>query len=225
MGESEITHSDVGRAQAVSSAGARITETSCEPPHPLRAHGWRADERVRRTSGQCRARPLPGLPGVSAFCTNVNHAMARSVIGLSSKGWTFEFFAGRAEVVLFLPKVQTASVRQGGAISHAQKAPRGGSEKREQSHGTTNTFIVRPRSTRPHRRRSRIISFSLCRPRLHNEHGQIATIVMTGLVPVISIQLAKPCHGYRDRRIKSGDDESDRSRDAVRTRVIVTCIK
>jgi hypothetical protein len=42
-------------------------------------------------------------------------------------------------------------------------------------------------------------------------------------VPVISIHLAKPCHGYRDRRVKPGDDDiRDRSRDAIRTRVIVT---
>jgi hypothetical protein len=40
--------------------------------------------------------------------------------------------------------------------------------------------------------------------------------VMTGLVPVISIALVKPCHGHRDRRIKSGDDAPDRSRDAIR---------
>jgi hypothetical protein len=45
---------------------------------------------------------------------------------------------------------------------------------------------------------------------------------MTGLVPVISIEVAKPCHEYRGRRIKSGDDKSHRSRDAIRTRVIVT---
>jgi hypothetical protein len=45
---------------------------------------------------------------------------------------------------------------------------------------------------------------------------------MAGLVPAISIQLAKPCHGYRDRRVKPGDDAFDRSRDAIRTRVIVT---
>jgi hypothetical protein len=31
--------------------------------------------------------------------------------------------------------------------------------------------------------------------------------VMTGLVPVISIQMAKLCHGYRDRRVKLGDDK------------------
>jgi hypothetical protein len=29
---------------------------------------------------------------------------------------------------------------------------------------------------------------------------------MIGLVPVISISLAKPCHGDRDRRVKPGDD-------------------
>ena len=45
--------------------------------------------------------------------------------------------------------------------------------------------------------------------------------VMTGLVPVISIHLAKPCHGYRDRRVKPGDDAFHRSRGAVRTRVVV----
>jgi hypothetical protein len=45
--------------------------------------------------------------------------------------------------------------------------------------------------------------------------------VMTGLVPVISIQLAKPCHGHRDRRAKPGDDELDRSRDAICIRVVV----
>jgi hypothetical protein len=42
-------------------------------------------------------------------------------------------------------------------------------------------------------------------------------------VPVISIQLATPCHHCRDCRVKPGnDDVRDRSRDAVRTRVIVT---
>jgi hypothetical protein len=53
-----------------------------------------------------------------------------------------------------------------------------------------------------------------------------AAPVMTGLVPVISIQLARPCHNYRDCRVKPGnDDVRERSRDAVRTRVIVTRIK
>jgi hypothetical protein len=41
-------------------------------------------------------------------------------------------------------------------------------------------------------------------------------------VPVISVEVAKPCHGHRDRRVKPGDDKPPRSRDAVRTRVIVT---
>jgi hypothetical protein len=45
---------------------------------------------------------------------------------------------------------------------------------------------------------------------------------MTGLVPVISIHLAKPCHDHRDRRVKSGDDKNSRSRDAIRTRGFVT---
>src|ERR1700728_467463 len=49
---------------------------------------------------------------------------------------------------------------------------------------------------------------------------------MTGLVPVISIQLALPCHGYRDCRVKPGNDGVRKpSRDAVHTRVIVTCTK
>jgi hypothetical protein len=38
---------------------------------------------------------------------------------------------------------------------------------------------------------------------------------MTGLVPVISIQLARLCHSYRDRRVKPGDDAFDCSRDAA----------
>jgi hypothetical protein len=45
---------------------------------------------------------------------------------------------------------------------------------------------------------------------------------MAGLDPAISIELAKPCHGYRDRRVKPGDDMLLRSRDAIRTRVIGT---
>jgi hypothetical protein len=46
--------------------------------------------------------------------------------------------------------------------------------------------------------------------------------VMTGLVPVIPMYWAKPCHDHRDRRVKPGDDTFHRSRDAIRTRVIVT---
>jgi len=35
-------------------------------------------------------------------------------------------------------------------------------------------------------------------------------------VPAISIQLAKPCHSHRDRRVKPGDDNvKNRSRDAI----------
>jgi hypothetical protein len=30
---------------------------------------------------------------------------------------------------------------------------------------------------------------------------------MTGLVPFISVQLARLCHDYRDRRVKPGDDD------------------
>jgi hypothetical protein len=45
---------------------------------------------------------------------------------------------------------------------------------------------------------------------------------MAGLVPAISIEVAMPCHGYRDRRVKPGDDKQSRSRDAIRTRVFVT---
>jgi hypothetical protein len=41
-------------------------------------------------------------------------------------------------------------------------------------------------------------------------------------VPAIPIHLAKRCHDYRDRRIKSGDDKPPRSRDAIRTRIFVT---
>jgi hypothetical protein len=48
---------------------------------------------------------------------------------------------------------------------------------------------------------------------------------MTGLVPVISIHLAKLCHGHRDRRVKPSDDMVHHSRDAIRIRVIVTRIK
>jgi hypothetical protein len=39
-------------------------------------------------------------------------------------------------------------------------------------------------------------------------------------VPVISIQLVKPCHGYRDRRVKPGDDALHHSRDAICIRVL-----
>src|SRR6202034_2165035 len=42
-------------------------------------------------------------------------------------------------------------------------------------------------------------------------------------VPVISIKLAKRCHKYRDCPVKPGNDDREKhSRDAIRTRVIVT---
>jgi len=40
---------------------------------------------------------------------------------------------------------------------------------------------------------------------LHDVKQRI--FVMTGLVPVISIEVAEPCHDHRDRRVKPGDDE------------------
>jgi hypothetical protein len=46
--------------------------------------------------------------------------------------------------------------------------------------------------------------------------------VMTGLVPVISIQLARPCPGFRDRRDKPGDDAFHHSRDASASEFLFT---
>ena len=48
-------------------------------------------------------------------------------------------------------------------------------------------------------------------------------VVMAGLVPAISIQLARLCHGYRDRRVKPGDDGVvGRSRDASASELLFT---
>jgi hypothetical protein len=47
--------------------------------------------------------------------------------------------------------------------------------------------------------------------------------VMTGPVPVISIQLAKPCRHYRDCRVKPGNDDMKiRSRDALASEFLFT---